>query len=92
MIRASKNLSLRPRRGDPAPIVIRQHETCGGHGFKLAPDNSRTPADSTWRIPPITAAAAVEAFWAVVEAKWAVDDDSAVGAQRAADAAAMGSV
>ena len=40
MIRAFKNSSLRPRRGDPAPIVI--VDTFGSHGagnsFSLPPD------------------------------------------------------
>ena len=50
MIRASEN-SLRPRRGDPAPIVIRQHETRGGYGLKPVPDSSRAPTNSEMANP-----------------------------------------
>ena len=51
MIRASKNSSLRPLRGDSAPIVIRQQETREDYGFKPVPDSSRAPADSEMANP-----------------------------------------
>ena len=53
MIRASKNSSLRPRRGDLAPIVIRQHETRGGYGFKPVPIVLARQPIRKWRIPSI---------------------------------------
>jgi hypothetical protein len=86
MIRVSKDSSLRPRRGNPARIVIRQHETSGGYGFKSAPDSSRAPADSGMPHPINDTAAEMEAVWAVddaavaTEAVWAVDA-SGVGAE-----------
>ncbi len=66
MIRASKNSSLHRRRGDPAPIVIPQHETRGDYGSKPVPDSSRVPADSEMANPINTSWASVAALLAAV--------------------------